>query len=314
MTHTIAFGPIMSRRFGRSLGVNHLPYKHCSYSCVYCQIGPTPHTSTARLRFFDPATITAAVEKKVRECEQRGETIDVISFVPDGEPTLDANLGWEIREVKRLGLPVAVITNGASLWVDEVREDLAAADIVSIEIDSVDETTWRRVDRPAVALSLPFVLEGMRTFARGFAGALWTQTMLIHERNDGPQQVDDVAAFVAELRPARACISVPTRPPTDTRIQPPDEATLLRAWTIFSARVPYVEMLAQIATEGFAPTSGSESDLVAALAVHPMPEAAVRQDLERIGVSAALVDRLVADRRLERVDYSGRIFLAARRS
>lgn len=294
--------------------MNHLPHKYCSYSCVFCQIGPTPYTSTARLRFFDPTTIAAAVEKKLRECAQRGETIDVISFVPDGEPTLDANLGWEIREVKRLGVPVAVITNGASLWVDEVREDLAAADIVSIEIDSVDEATWRRVDRPAVALSLPIVLEGMRTFARGFTGALWTQTMLIHGRNDGSQQVDDVAAFVAELRPARACISVPTRPPADARVQPPDEATLLRAWTIFSARVPYVETLAQIANEGFAATSGSESDLIAALAVHPMPEAAVRQDLERIGVSATLVDRLVADKRLERIDYSRRVFLAARRS
>lgn len=313
MTHAIVFGPIVSRRFGRSLGINNLPFKHCSYSCVYCQVGTTPRTSAARLRFYEPAEIATAVEQRMKECESRNEAIDVISFVPDGEPTLDANLGWEIREVKRFGLPVAVITNGASLSIDEVREDLAAADIVSIEIDAVDETTWRRMNRPAVALSLETILQGMRRFASEYKGALWTQTMLVRERNDGPQQVEDIATFIAELKPARACIAVPTRPPGDLRVEAPDEATLLRAWTIFSSHVPYVEMLTQVAPQAFAGTSGLAADLVAALAVHPMPEASVLHDLERAGANETLIRQLLTEGKVQRVDYSGTTFLIARR-
>lgn len=313
MTHAIAFGPIVSRRFGRSLGINNLPSKYCSYSCVYCQIGVTPRTSAARMHFYEPAAIAAAVEQRVRECDERNEPIDAISFVPDGEPTLDAGLGWAIREVKRFGYPVAVITNGASLWVDEVREDLAAADIVSIEVDAVDEMTWRRVNRPAVALALPSVLHGMRQFAAEYRGALWTQTMLLRERNDAPEQIDAIAQFVADLDPARACIAVPTRPPTDTRVGPPDETTLLRSWKRFAARFPRVELLAHVSHDAFGGTSGSAEDVIAALSVHPMPEEAVVRDLERAGAGEAMIHQLLAEGKLNRVDYAGTTFLTARR-
>lgn len=304
----LVFGPIASRRFGRSLGVNNIPAKHCSYSCVYCQLGATKHTEASRRAFYDPAAIAAAVARRVAACREQREPIDVIGFVPAGEPTLDINLGAEIAAVKRHGIPVAVITNGSLLWMDEVRRDLEQADIVSIEIDTVDPKVWRKLDRPCSQLDLGRVHEGMRAFARSYRGWLVTQTMLIRGRNDDAESLQATAAFVAELSPKRACLSIPTRPPADARVSAPDEDTLLRAHVIFAARIPHVELLTAAVSDVLVATGDEAEDLVAAVTVHPMRQ----ESLVRDGVALDLIDRVVAEGRLSRVVHDGNVFLARR--
>jgi len=246
---SIAFGPIVSRRFGLSLGVNHLPFKYCSYSCVYCQLGPTKRTTAERRSFYTTDEIVCAVRERAK-----GRTFDVISFVPDGEPTLDLNLGAHIRAVKPLGR-VAVITNGSLLIDPAVRRDLAAADIVSVEIDAIDETTWRRISRPCPSLRLDLVLDGLRSFRAEYSGELWTQTMLV----EGFES--DVTPFLRELAPQRACLSVPTRP-CGVRAGKP-----VAPW-------PY-EVIGDVKD---APVHTAE-ELLAVLAVHPIREDAVPPEI-----------------------------------
>ncbi|RKZ00434.1 MAG: radical SAM protein, partial [Candidatus Hydrothermota bacterium] len=118
----IAFGPVPSRRLGRSLGVNNIPVKICTYSCVYCQIGRTLKIQVDREEFYSPDEVFGEVKEKVEDIRKKGEALDYITFVPDGEPTLDLNLGKEILLVKSLGFKVAVITN--SSLID--REDVAS--------------------------------------------------------------------------------------------------------------------------------------------------------------------------------------------
>ncbi len=117
----LVFGPVPSRRLGRSLGVNNVPMKTCSYSCVYCQLGATKQTGVERRTFHVPETIASAVGARVEALRERGEGIDYLSFVPDGEPTLDAGLGQEIELLRPLGLPVAVMTNASLLWKPDER-------------------------------------------------------------------------------------------------------------------------------------------------------------------------------------------------
>jgi len=124
----IAFGPVPSRRLGRSLGVNNIPDKVCSFACVYCQIGRTLRMELERRPFYEPELIFAEVKKKVKEARARGEEIDYITFVPDGEPTLDINLGREIDLLRGLGIPLAILTNSSLLWREDVREDLLKFD------------------------------------------------------------------------------------------------------------------------------------------------------------------------------------------
>ena len=134
-----AFGPVPSRRLGRSLGINNIPPKTCSYSCVYCQLGRTSQLIANRQAFYKPKEIFKEVRRKVDEAISRNEKIDYLTFVPDGEPTLDINLGEEISLLRQIGIPIAVLTNASLLWREDVREDLLKADLVSLKVDSVNQ-------------------------------------------------------------------------------------------------------------------------------------------------------------------------------
>jgi len=195
----IAFGPVPSRRLGRSLGINNIPPKVCTYSCVYCQVGRTTEMTIGRRKFYDPDEVLQDVQEKICKSDEAGEPIDYLTFVPDGEPTLDANLGREIERLKPLGIPIAVITNNSLLSRQDVRDDLMGADWVSLKVDVVEERTWRRVNRPHGRLELASMLEGALTFAQSFQGRLVTETMHVAGVNDGEEHLSQVAGFLERL-------------------------------------------------------------------------------------------------------------------
>jgi len=174
----MAFGPVPSRRLGRSLGINNIPPKTCSYSCIYCQLGKTSNMLVKRQVFYKPEHILMQVKWKVNKATLRNERIGYLTFVPDGEPTLDVNIGKEIFLLKNLGFPIAVITNASLLWQKETREDLLAADFVSLKMDVVSENLWKRVNRPHKNLKLDIILDGIKEFAKTFEGTLVSETML----------------------------------------------------------------------------------------------------------------------------------------
>lgn len=306
----ITFGPIPSRRLGRSLGINNIPPKVCTYSCVYCQVGRTSRLRVERAAFHDPATLAREVEGKVAAATRSGTAVDYLTFVPDGEPTLDLNLGRMIRELRPLGIPIAVITNGSLLHLEEVREELSLADWVSLKVDSVEPERWRRVDRPHRSLDLSEVMEGMAAFSRGFHGALYTETMLLDGLNDGEEVLRGVARFIGEeLRPRRAYISVPTRPTAETWVQPARERAVARAWEVFRAWHPRVELLMGYEGDAFASTGDPAQDLLSITAVHPMRATAVRRFLDRAGRRWELVEELTAQGDLMEVRYAGNRYL-----
>ena len=302
----IAFGPVPSRRLGRSLGIDNIPPKTCSYACIYCQLGPTIRMQAGRRAFYEPDDVTAAVTAKVAALRQRSEAIDFLTFVPAGEPTLDVNLGLEIRALRSLGIPVAVISNASLIWQEQVRRDLAQADWVSLKLDTVDERTWRVLNRPHRDLSLERILNGARAFARDFRGALTTETMLVAGVNDDDGRLTGVAALLAELAPRTAYLSIPIRPPALRTVRPPDENTLNRAFQIFRERLPAVECLLGYEGNAFSSSGDAERDLLSITAVHPMREDAVQALLERANADADLLPRLLGDGRLVEAPYRGR--------
>jgi wyosine [tRNA(Phe)-imidazoG37] synthetase (radical SAM superfamily) len=305
----IAFGPVHSRRLGRSLGVNNIPPKHCSYSCVYCQVGRTTALEHVRRTFYPPQEVVAAVERSVARCRDSSQRIDYVTFVPDGEPTLDARLGEEIRALKPLGIPVAVITNGSLLWRPDVRAELNGADLVSVKVDAVDERTWRRVCRPSRALDPGAVLDGIRRFAAEYKGKLLTETMLVRGLNEGRADLRRVARVLAELHPATAYVAVPTRPPAEAEAQAPGEDAVLAAYEILSGSLPRVELLTGDTEEDFGRTGEPAEDLLGILAVHPMLERQAREYLDRDGTRPAALDELLAAGRVVRVPHRGRVFV-----
>ena len=308
----LAFGPVPSRRLGRSLGINNIPPKVCTYACIYCQVGRTTEMTIERRTFYDPGEIVRDVREKVEKSREAAEPIDYLTFVPDGEPTLDANLGREIELLKPSGIPIAVISNSSLLSREDVKGDLVGADWVSLKVDSVDEKAWRRVNRPHGRLELASMLEGAMAFAQTFGGELVTETMLVAGVNDSEEQLRGVADFLGRLRPDTAYLSIPTRPPAEEWARAPDEESLNRAYQLLSEKVERVEYLIGYEGDAFACTGDVESDLLSITAVHPMREDAVSTFLARAGAGWEVVDRLGAAGQLTRAEYEGHAFYVRR--
>ena len=301
----LAFGPVPSRRLGRSLGINNIPPKVCTYSCVYCQLGRTDKMSSRRRAFMAPEAVVAAVTEKVERLRAQGERLDALTFVPDGEPTLDLHLEREIRGLKPLGLTLAVISNATLVDRVEVRQALAQADWVSLKVDAVTEAAWRRVDRPHRSLRLERILEGVRAFAGEFGGRLVTETMLVAGANDAPDDLAALAALLGELRPATAYLAIPTRPPAEAWARAPDEAGLHRAYQALRRPVENVELLIGYEGNAFAASGNSEHDLLSMTAVHPMRADAVASVLRRNGEAWPVVERLVREGWLVPLEHDG---------
>ncbi len=304
----ITFGPVPSRRLGRSLGINHIPPKVCTYSCVYCQVGRTTRMRAERGAFYEPQQIFAGVQAHVARARAAGEQIDYLAFVPDGEPTLDINLGRTIALLKPLGIPIAVISNATLLWQEAVRADLQQADWVSLKVDAVQEAIWQRIDRPHRRLQLPSIQAGMLAFAATFGGKLVTETMLIDGLNDDEAHLRQLADFLGRLEPDTAYLSIPTRPPAESWVRPADETALTCAYQLVAARVGHVEYLIGYEGNAFASTGDAAQDLLSITAVHPMREDAVRAFLARAGADWAVIDELVARGQMIRIEYVGSAF------
>jgi wyosine [tRNA(Phe)-imidazoG37] synthetase (radical SAM superfamily) len=304
----IVFGPIPSRRLGRSLGINNIPPKICSYSCVYCQIGSTRQLEIDRRSFYDTESIFAEVQNKVAECRKAGEAVDYLSFVPDGEPTLDVDLGKHIERLRDLGIRIAVITNGSLMSASDVRWGLMLADWVGFKIDAVTETAWGRINRPHKDLSLPKILSGMYEFAQVFGGILTTQTMLIRGCNDSDHEITGIADFTQTLNPAKTYISVPTRPPAEDAVKPADEGVLTRAYQMFTDRGIDTELM--IGSEGthFTSTGNIEDDILGITSVHPVREDGLRSMLEAAGRDWSLVESMLGRGLLREIEYMGSKF------
>jgi wyosine [tRNA(Phe)-imidazoG37] synthetase (radical SAM superfamily) len=261
-----------------------------------------------RTQFYQPEEILRDVESKVEQAHKKGESIDYLTFVPDGEPTLDANLGREIELLRSLGLKIAIITNGSLIWRQDVRADLAKADLVSIKMDAFVEKTWRRINRPVQSMKQKTILRDTVVFANDYSGTLITETMLVRNLNDKVKDLRKIAAFLNHLQPHKAYLAIPTRPPAERWVRPPEKNDLNRAFQVLDAKLFPVEYLIGYEGNAFAFTGDVENDLLSITAVHPMRQDAVNNFLMRAGTDWHLVHQLVAQGQLVEAEYEGKKF------
>jgi wyosine [tRNA(Phe)-imidazoG37] synthetase (radical SAM superfamily) len=304
----LTFGPVPSRRLGHSLGVNNIPPKVCSYSCVYCQLGKTPNMQAERKVFYSPDELLKSVKKKVKDAKDKGEPIDYLTFVPDGEPTLDVNLGKMIKLFRPIGIKIAVISNTSLIWKKDVRDDLCKADWVSLKIDAVSEDVWRKVNRPYKSLQRDKILQGAAEFSRIFTGKLATETMLIQEVNDSGQEVEKIADFIGGLKNVKSYISIPTRPPAEKWVKPADEHAVNRAYQVFREKSIDVEYLIGYEGNAFAFTGNIEGDLLSITSVHPMRKEAVNEFLKKANGNWTIIDKLITENKLIKTEYKDNKF------
>ncbi len=260
-----------------------------------------------RMAFYRPLELARSVRVRVRQLREKNELVDYLTFVPDGEPTLDMKLGKEIELLRALGIKIAVITNASLIWHDDVRQDLQKADWVCLKIDAVTPDIWRKINKPHEEIKLDRVLEGILAFAKLFKGELTSETMLIKGINDSEHEINELAAFLAKLNPGKAYLAIPTRPPTE-QIEPAIEQTINIAYQTFSSKLEKVECLIGYEGNAFASTGNAVDDLFSITAVHPMREDAVVELLGKAGVGLNTITDLVESGNLISLDYQGKKF------
>lgn len=305
------FGPVPSRRLGQSLGIDTIPLKTCNWNCVYCQLGRTIPVTNERKEYFPREAILAEVRQALASHEA-GE-IDWVTFVGSGEPTLHSSIGWLIKQVKALtDLPVAVITNGALLYRPEVRQELMAADAVMPTVDAGTPELYRRINRPHPEVTFERLVNGLIAFRQAYRGKLWPEVMLVRGLNDTEEALRAIAGVLGRIGPDEIHISLPTRPPAETWVEPPDEEGLMRAQAILGdvARVLHPAQ----GTFDLSGTDNLTDAVVAIITRHPMSEQDVVQTLARWTpgrVQAALDDLEASGRAQVVVRYGVRFWSAA---
>ncbi len=261
-----------------------------------------------RREFYKIEDIVSDIKKKVERAKQKKETIDYLTFVPDGEPTLDLNLGNEIDLLKPLGIKIAVLTNASLIWREDVRNNLLKADWVSLKVDASSEKVWQKLNRPHKFLKFGTIMEGMRNFANTFKGTLATETMLIQDVNDDKEEIRKIANFLTELNPDEVYVAVPTRPPAEKWAMPASEQIVNVAYQIFSEKLSKVEYLIGYEGNAFAFTGNVEDDLLSITAVHPMREEGVNELLLKANSSWDVIKKLIEEDKLIETEYRGKKF------
>lgn len=220
------FGPVNSRRLGRSLGIDLFREKICNLNCVYCEVGPTTVPVNRRGLYSPTREILAEITEFCSD-PHRLAAVDVLTVTAKGEPTLHLDLGVILRHIKSLtDKPVAVLTNGTTLADDEVREALQLADIVVPSLDAVRAESFSKVDQPARGLTVEAIINGLRDFSRAYRGRLWLEILLVRDINDADADIDALLPVLTTLRLDRIQLNTVVRPPADPGARPVAEARL----------------------------------------------------------------------------------------
>lgn len=305
---THVFGPVPSRRLGRSLGVDIVPYKVCSLDCVYCQVGRTTDKTTARQRFMPIEDIVGEVRARLKS----GPKPDYITLSGSGEPTLHADLGELIARLREAAdVPVAVLTNGTLLWQPDVREACRRADLVLPSLDAGDEETFQKINRPADGLTLERVVEGLVAFRKVFAGAMWLEVFLVKGINDTREHAGKIRALAERIGPDKIQLNTAVRPTADEGVAAVSEEDLRALCECFG---PGAEVIADFRRVHEEPDFAARGeDILAMIRRRPvtMDDIAAGQGVHP-NEAAKYVEELLAKGLIEKERRGRRDFLKAK--
>lgn len=307
------YGPVPSRRLGRSLGLDLVPYKTCSYDCVYCHLGRTTDKTVERREYVPVADLLEELRRKLAE----GKKADYVSLAGSGEPTLHSGMGELIRRIKGMSdIPLAVFTNGSLLWKPEVREALAGADLVLPSLDAGDGELFRYVNRPHEEVTFDRMVEGLEAFTRGYGGQVWVEVLLLGGVTGIRGEVEKIARHLARCRVDRIQLNTVARPPAEGFARPVTQGQLRRLQEIFAGKT---EIIAPPAADEDRPPDPGDPDspassgdaVMALLERRPATSGDIARGLGMHTMEALKrLEALRAAGRVETVSTGGRTFYA----
>ena len=305
------YGPVPSRRLGRSLGVDLVPFKTCTYDCIYCHLGRTTNKTVERKEYVEIDAVGAELEKKLGH----GPAPDYISLAGSGEPTLNLRVGELIDRIKsRFRIPIAVFTNGSLLGRIEVQDAILAADLVIPSLDAGDENTFQRVNRPHKDVSFPAMADGIAAFIARFPGEVWLEVLLLNGITDTPAETKKIAALIRKSRPARVQLNTAFRPPAEEFACPLSRRRLQELQVLFPGTVDIISEREGNEHDQSEPLPIGEADVLELLSRRPCTVDDVARGLSIHGTEALkLLLRLVTGNKAIRITAMGHKFYTVNR-
>lgn len=294
------FGPVPSRRLGKSLGISPIPRKTCNYSCIYCQLGRTDKMTGERKEFFPLKDIINEFKEYLKESFD----FDVVTIVGEGEPTLYSKLGELIKEVKKItDKPVAVITNGALLSSKEVRDELMNADIVLPSIDGYNEETAKKIDRPLGTIHFKDELEGLIEFSKEYNGQLLLEIMLISGINCDKNSIGHFKDILKKIKYDKVYLNTPVRPPAESFVKVVSQEEM--KYAVEKLGGISIDMLSS--GEFFSEIEDSYEAILNIIRRHPMNQFEINSFLnsrkEKLGYN--IFEKLESDEKINCILYKG---------
>ena len=294
-TFRYVFGPVVSRRLGRSLGVDVVPFKTCSYNCIYCQLGPTTRRTLERKCYVPLDAILEELRRKL----EAGVQADHITISGSGEPTLCADMKPLIRGIKAMtSIPVAVITNGATLWMPEVQEALLDADVVVPSLDAGNEESFKRVNRPCPEISFAQMVEGLIAFRKRYRGQFWLEVFLLSGITDTDSEVGELRVLIDRIQPDKIQLNTVARPTPGWEGEAPAEPVPEARMKAIAKRLGRslalpVEVIAhhEFQRHAAGQTSVSPEDVLAVVQRHPCD---IEGIVEGLGIAIEEAERHIA--------------------
>ncbi|MDI6916518.1 MAG: radical SAM protein [Thermoplasmatales archaeon] len=299
------YGPVPSRRLGKSFGVSPIPPKTCSYSCVYCQLGRTNRFQIKREDFYPKEEIFKEIEKVMKTTKP-----DYITFAGDGEPTLCKSLGWLVNKCKKkFSTPVAVITNSSLLFMPDVRKDLSYADVVLPSLDAGNESIFKKINRPYKGISFEEMVNGIIKLRNEYKGEIWMETMLVKNVNDSDKALIEIKKCLEKINPDQVYINVPIRPPAESWALPPSPERIVAAHQIIGQIKEITEI--EVGDFGLSEFKSAEEAILKISQRHPLREEQAKGVEKHF--RANVIESLISSGKIVRVEYRNKKFLVVNR-
>jgi wyosine [tRNA(Phe)-imidazoG37] synthetase (radical SAM superfamily) len=223
---------------GRSLGIDLVPHKACTYDCIYCQIGKTTDKTLVRKEYVPVKEVLEEVSRFLRE---ETSSIDHLSISGSGEPTLHSKIRSVINGIKAItSIPIAVITNGSLLYEEEVRQDLLRADIVLPSLDAVSPEIFIRINLPRPEFSIEKVIEGMVEFRKIFKGQIWLEILFCKGVNHSKEELLKLKKVVDRIQPDLIHLNTVVRPPSEKWVAPLNQKEMEEIQTFFGEKASII--------------------------------------------------------------------------
>ena len=231
------FGPVASRRIGRSLGVDLVPFKTCSLDCIYCECGCTTNETLQRKEYVPFDEIIA----EIKEWYSNGGSADYITLAGSGEPTLNSRLGDIIRGIKKItNIPVCILTNGTLFYREDVREEAALADLVIPSLDAPNEDIFNNINRPPEKLDFNKYIEGLILFSNYFSGNLWLEIFVVPGINDDDKSIAQLAEIAKKIALDKIQLNTAVRPTAEKNVHSVSEEKMYALAKNFSPEAEVV--------------------------------------------------------------------------